>query len=672
MLKRGILIFAVLFLVIFSNLAFIIAEEDSGTVDTSRDTGITEESSDSGTSDNDVVEGISEQESSGISEEEIQREFDAGTTPDSAFYFIDSFFDRFGDELEVKEEKVAEIKEMINAGNIEGAREALEGYKKYAESVEREIAPEEKERAKRSSELIKAAVEGFEDELSSEDREDFVDDIIEKENKIQTAVNVASKIKELCIELAKLDPSEYSRVCRVEGEDAPKWQKRLDKDLTQEQRNAAEKFARVMEQCFRTQGRNCACDELEDINKPFADRCGVIAPLAAKCEEGDEGACEAMDDATSGIEDSLPDYLRDIFEELEGDVNDARFDLYMPGECKERGAKSPKECARIMIENNAPEECKEELIRKEVQNEKEARKICEEIMFKQNAPEECVEAGVRDPKECGKVMFQANAPEECIEAGLTGENRNDPKKCEEIMNEFGGNRGGPRGDRAASCKGIQDAEERLKCYDESLAGIAGGEHESRGGGWPEPCQKAQALTRESCERVMQEWGKSQRRDFEGREEFERHEDEFREGEREFRDEGREGEFREGEDFERQDREFRQPQCAPGQSWTCFDGSCGCIGEAQQENRDESTTFPSEDREQEDRTEEHTETEIIESGESNSGEGSSSSESSSSSEESSSSGESSSSSSSSSGGESSAGVTGGVISLDNKFLDFYWN
>ena len=36
---------------------------------------------------------------------------DGGMTPDSVFYFIDEFFDRFGDELEVKEEKVKEKKE---------------------------------------------------------------------------------------------------------------------------------------------------------------------------------------------------------------------------------------------------------------------------------------------------------------------------------------------------------------------------------------------------------------------------------------------------------------------------------------------------------------------------------------------------------------------------------
>ena len=59
-------------------------------------------------------------------------------------------------------------------------------------------------------------------------------------------------------------------------------------------------------------------------------------------------------------------------------------------------------------------------------------------MFNQNAPEECVSAGLKDPKECGKLMFKQNAPQECIDAGITGENRNDPKKCQEIMESLRG------------------------------------------------------------------------------------------------------------------------------------------------------------------------------------------------------------------------------------------
>src|SRR3989344_5487394 len=235
----------------------------------------------------------------GECEEEFGEDVDgelggAGITPDSAFYFLDRWFDGFGNCIDNRKEKVAEIKEMINAGNIEAAAE------------------------------------------------------------------IAFKIKDLCEQLSKLDPNEYSRVCRVKG-DAPKWQIELDDDLTEEQKDGARKFAEVMSQCFKTQGVDCECSELENINKPFADRCSIVAPLASKCEKGDESACEAMDEATQGIEDLLPDYLQDVFDELGEGVEKDKFEFHMPMECREAGAKTPKDCMKVMFEANAPEECQQAL-----------------------------------------------------------------------------------------------------------------------------------------------------------------------------------------------------------------------------------------------------------------------------------------------------------------------
>lgn len=149
-----------------------------------------------------------------------------------------------------------------------------------------------------------------------------------------------------------------------------------------------------------------------------------------------------------------------------------------------QSAKKPEqllqtECRKIMIETHAPEECKQALKDAAPKNEREARAICEEIMFKLNAPDECVKAGLKDHKECGKFMFQQNAPEECIDAGITGENRNDPRKCEELMrslgeSQFGDNRGPNRGPGPGfnpDCKRIENSEERLKCYDGALQGF---------------------------------------------------------------------------------------------------------------------------------------------------------------------------------------------------------
>ena len=71
----------------------------------------------------------------------------AGTTPGDTFYFIDKFFDRFGDQLEVKEERIAEIKAMVEEGDLESAKIALEDYMELAEELEHEIDPERKEDA---------------------------------------------------------------------------------------------------------------------------------------------------------------------------------------------------------------------------------------------------------------------------------------------------------------------------------------------------------------------------------------------------------------------------------------------------------------------------------------------------------------------------------------------
>ncbi len=55
----------------------------------------------------------------------VKLEVSGGITPDSSFYFIDEFFDQFGDKLKIREEKIAEIKTMIKEGKIDKAKNAL-------------------------------------------------------------------------------------------------------------------------------------------------------------------------------------------------------------------------------------------------------------------------------------------------------------------------------------------------------------------------------------------------------------------------------------------------------------------------------------------------------------------------------------------------------------------
>lgn len=405
------------------------------------------------------------EESSVEFEEGVILETSEGTTPDSALYVFDDFFDRFGDRIEVREEKVAEIRAMVEAGKIEEARIALEKYREHAEALEREVSPEDRERAKRSASAIYNTLKDIESQIPDDEREDFVERVADRERSIITSAEIASKIKELCESLSKIDPLEYSRVCKTD-DGAPEWQKQLDEDLTAEQRAEAEKFGRIMSECFRTSGQQCRCSEIPFTE--FANVCSIAAPLAVACEiEGNEAACEKLNDLEMP---ELPLHLQSVFDNLERDISDAQFEFHMPRECVKAGATSPRECMKIMIETNAPEECRQALIDANVQSERKAREICEKIMFEQNAPQECIDAGLKNPRECGQLMFKLNAPQECIDAGLTGENKNDPRKCEEIMkglNRQGLNRG-HEGGFGFNCRAIQNPEERLRCYDGAI------------------------------------------------------------------------------------------------------------------------------------------------------------------------------------------------------------
>ena len=454
-----------------------------------------------------------------------------GITPDSIFYPIDKFFDNFADDVKVRQEAVAEIRAMIEEEKYDDALEALEKYRKHAEELEREVSPEQRDEARRSAAAIYNVLKSLESQIPDEYKGDFFDDIIEREERIITAVEIAGKIKELCEELSELDPLQYSRVCKTD-DDAPRWHRDLDDRLTDEQRQEAEEFFDIMLQCFETSGGECRCEDISIV--PFANKCSQIAPLAYACDvEGDEAACDQMNEIEDEepIEHLLPDYLQDVLRAIEERFSDAQFDNHAPRECREAGATTREECMNIMFRLNAPQECVDAFEGGEISldNEREAREACEEIMFDLHAPEECIERGIRNPRECGILMFQLNAPEQCIKEGLTGENRGDERKCMEIMESRGiGTEGFRSPAFGARCREIQNPEERLRCYDAAVSGAEFEHFESAGleGVYPEQCQEANALTRESCEKVMREFFESQQQEFE---EF--HEEEFTEPEK---------------------------------------------------------------------------------------------------------------------------------------------
>ena len=465
-----------------------------------------------------------------FSNQELDSVLEPGITPDSPFYFVDKWFD--GEDS--RAEKIAETRLMIQEGKTEEARKALEEYKIHARELENNPDPEKRETTRRDAAAIQKALRELDD---TEFNEEF-ESILETERNLVTAVEISSKIKELCILLAAKDPGEFHKTCKTEN-DSPKWQKDYFEDLTDEQKAEAERFINVISDCFENP-ENCKCEESTNIES-FVEQCKIISEAEEKCREGDDTACNTADEAGERIFETLSSapHLQEALERIEekfNDFEDDRFDEHMPPECREAGATTPDECRKIMISTHAPEECREELEKAAPKNEREARAICEEIMFNLNAPEECIKARLKDHKECGKFMFNLNAPPECINAGITGENRNDPRKCEEIMNNLreedrsGPNRGPGRGFNH-DCKNIENSEERLKCYDGALQSFEGGENFQQKDNFEDRFKETKERERQCAESCNGAWSfyngecscrteNNEYREFQNRREFE--------------------------------------------------------------------------------------------------------------------------------------------------------
>ncbi len=607
---------------------------------------------------------------------DVQLEVGAGITPDSPIYFIeDKILTQFRDDLGNREKKIAEIEEMIKEGKIDYAKKSLERYNKYTSKIGEDIDPEKSEEAKRSSDAIRNKMKEIEGDIPDENKKEFVGEIEDREEKISTAAELSKKIRDLCEALSKVDPEEYSRVCRT-NDDSPKWQRNLDKKLTEEQRKEAEEFFGIMSQCFENP-EQCKCEEIKI--ESFSNACSNIAPLAAECKDGNEEACEKMDDMEDPAE-LLPEHLRDVMQSIERKYSDSKFDNHFPEECRKEGANTREKCEKIMIRENAPEECIAALDAGKISFEspRQFQKACEEIMFKENAPEECIAAGLKDHKECGRYMFKLNAPEECIAAGLTGESPKDGRKCQEIMkSKESGDKGSGRGFALGrDCKSIQDKDEKLKCFEDmfnnaqdhygfSGKGFEGGFDSNRG---PPECKGI--TSREECEKIMMEKGKQRFED------TRKYQEDFARAcrEKNGRWDCSFGDISPGEACRCYFEDFRPPegsakqeqprefQCPSGMTKKCEGDGCFCMPPEQQPPETQpapTTTLPPTETSTT-TTEQQTET-----GTSGSGSGSSTST------------EGTSSTSTNSGGETTpviggtSGTTGSVIGNDNPFLDYYF-
>jgi len=353
---------------------------------------------------------------------------DAGLTPDSPFYFLDGLFDS-------REEKIAEIMEMIREGKVDAARKALEKYKEHVRELEDDPDPRKRGEARRAVAMINRALRDLERDLDEDIRREFVDSIRGDERGVVTALEISSKIRDLCEQLSELDPNEYNRVCGLSGDSKP-WERELHKDLTEEQRKEAREFGEILSDCMRTSGGDCRCEDISFV--AMQEMCITARPLAVACGlNDDEEACDKLDSLEFP---EMPDYLRDVADRLDDKYADDNFDHHFPGACEDAGidprdGDAKEKCFAVMVDIEAPPECREAIKEAGANNEREAREVCEKIMFDLDAPQECLDEGIDNFKDCGEFMRSQG------------------------FDEKGG---GPRG---PDCGGIENSEERLKCYD---------------------------------------------------------------------------------------------------------------------------------------------------------------------------------------------------------------
>jgi len=440
---------------------------------------------------------------------DVELQQNAGLTPDDTLYFMDDFFESafIGNNpkraLSYKDEKIAEARQMIEEGKIDEAKKALESVEKYSDVLQREVSPDIEREVRESSKAVKEVLRELDDKIEGEDWNDVrksVDEHDEREDEIALTAQITSEIQDLCEKLSQLDPLEYSRVCRTD-EGAPKWQQKLDEELTGDQEKEAKEFFGIMSQCFQNP-RECQCDS---ISVPaFADKCNEIAPIAVACDEGDDNACQQMEEIDDPIE-LLPDYLQDVLAKIEDKYGEDKFEHFMPLECEEVGATTKEACEEVMFKIHSPEPCVRALEDGRITgtNERESREQCEKIMFEDEAPEECLAAGVTNFEDCGSFMFKQHAPQECLDAGLTGESRSDEKECRELSGGMHEN-----GDYIApggNCQSISDPMERLACYDSAVQGV--GERWEAATDLPQECIDVNAFEREACDKHLSDVAK---------------------------------------------------------------------------------------------------------------------------------------------------------------------
>lgn len=406
-----------------------------------------------------------------------------GLTPDSPFYFLDGFIDS-------REEKVAEMRktaERCGSGDessCESLKIAFEKYKEYAKNVEKEVSPEEREIAKKTSRAIRGVlVREIAKNAPPTFKDDLIREVVNDEKDISISADVASKVSDLCLQLHDLGEWEkFDKACRTDN-NSPRWQRALFQDLSNKQKVEIGEFGKVMSSCFENSDSNCDCSSIS--HEGLASICIVSKPLAMECESGDIGSCEKLDSLE--LPTDLPDYLNEVLNHAEINVNEANYQNHIPKVCLDAGIVGDSQeerdkCSVIRVLSNSPLECRDELSRREINSDVEARKICEEVLFKLHAPQECIDREISNPDDCADLLKESFNSEKEIQ--------------DDSVSSF----------RVSDCKVIENLQGKLECYEgvsaEFNSQFEGQTDESKK--FPEPCRKAGALDQDSCGALIRE------------------------------------------------------------------------------------------------------------------------------------------------------------------------
>jgi len=415
-------------------------------------------------------------------EEEVLIEDRAGITPDSPFYFVDEVIEdinlvvRKGEDkadyaLKVAEEKVAEAKLMADKNKSTETKTALIRANNISSIVEQEVSPDLENETNERMEFIKKILKEMEEQIPADwdEIKSLIDTQSTQADKNKIAVDLATKIGNLCEKLAMQDWKLMKDEPRCDIDNAPDWlDEYIGDELKSREEDAKEGIMDGMAQCI-TDPRECDCSQIPV--KSHRKMCEKAIPLAIECEfEFNQRACDELDtiEMPEGFEDKeFTEHIREKEKKM--------FDQFAPPECIKAGLNTKEDCEELMFEmyGPPPDECMED-------GEFIGPAECEEIMIEIYGPtpeacldadgifigeaecmeimmpDKCKEAGATTEEECNEIMM----PPECKEAGATTR-----EECEEIMDSIMGGPGGPMPEECIEA-GITDGEECSELMEE--------------------------------------------------------------------------------------------------------------------------------------------------------------------------------------------------------------